>query len=194
MGGINGVESVRLRSGVEIACDTVVLAIGLVPSIALIDAMGGKRVLDGARAASAALKRLLVLSPLAAELRKEAAAAAAHAAAAAAAKRAKAAEVAAAAAAANASASESEDRSAAAAYAAAAAAGQDPFAATGEAASAPPQPLSASASVDDWASRLREVSDADALAGLNLTVDEIKQAFARRVRPESLITVTVAAD
>ncbi len=48
-GGIDGVESVRLRSGAEIACDTVVLAIGLVPSIELIDAMGGKRVLDGAR-------------------------------------------------------------------------------------------------------------------------------------------------
>jgi len=48
-GGIDGVESVRLRSGREVACDTVVLAVGLVPSIELIDALGGKRVLDGAR-------------------------------------------------------------------------------------------------------------------------------------------------
>jgi thioredoxin reductase len=49
IGGIDGVERVRLRSGAEIDVDTVVLAIGLVPSIELIDAMGGKRVLDGAR-------------------------------------------------------------------------------------------------------------------------------------------------
>ena len=98
-----------------------------------------------------------------------AAAAAAHAAAAAAAKRAKAAEAAAPAAAS--AAAKSEDKSTAAAsaeaYAAAAAAGKDPFASPSEAAAAAAPLLSASASVDDWASRLREVSDADALAGLS---------------------------
>ena len=48
-GGIDGVESVRLRSGAVIAVDTICLAVGLVPSIELIDAMGGKRVLDPLR-------------------------------------------------------------------------------------------------------------------------------------------------
>ncbi len=48
-GGIDGVERAILRSGVEIDCDTVCLAIGLVPSIELIDAMGGGRSFDPAR-------------------------------------------------------------------------------------------------------------------------------------------------
>ncbi len=45
-GGIDGVERAILRSGVEIACDTICLGIGLVPAIELIDAMGAKRMLD----------------------------------------------------------------------------------------------------------------------------------------------------
>ncbi len=48
-GGIDGVESARLRSGAVLDVDTVVLAIGLVPSIELVDAMGGKRVLEPLR-------------------------------------------------------------------------------------------------------------------------------------------------
>jgi hypothetical protein len=49
VGGIDGVERAILRSGVEIACDTICLAIGLVPSIELVDAMGAGRVLDPLR-------------------------------------------------------------------------------------------------------------------------------------------------
>ena len=48
-GGINGVEGVTLSSGQVIACDTVCMAIGLVPSIELVDAMNGPRVLDPVR-------------------------------------------------------------------------------------------------------------------------------------------------
>jgi len=48
-GGIDGVERAVLRSGLEIACDTICLAIGLVPSIELLDAMGGQRSLDPMR-------------------------------------------------------------------------------------------------------------------------------------------------
>jgi thioredoxin reductase len=45
-GGIDGVESAMLSSGEEIACDTICVAIGLVPSIELVDAMHGPRALD----------------------------------------------------------------------------------------------------------------------------------------------------
>jgi thioredoxin reductase len=48
-GGIDGVERAILRSGAEIACDTICLGIGLVPSIELVDAMGAKRLLDPQR-------------------------------------------------------------------------------------------------------------------------------------------------
>jgi NADPH-dependent 2,4-dienoyl-CoA reductase/sulfur reductase-like enzyme len=48
-GGINGVESATLSSGETIACDTVCLAIGLVPMVELVDAMHGPRTLDPAR-------------------------------------------------------------------------------------------------------------------------------------------------
>ncbi len=48
-GGLDGVESIALRSGAVIACDTICLAVGLVPAIELIDAMGGARVLDPLR-------------------------------------------------------------------------------------------------------------------------------------------------
>ena len=48
-GGINGVESATLSSGVEIACDTICVAIGLVPSIELVDAMHGPRALSATR-------------------------------------------------------------------------------------------------------------------------------------------------
>lgn len=48
-GGIDGVERAILRSGLEVACDTVCLAVGLVPSIELLDAMGGQRALDPLR-------------------------------------------------------------------------------------------------------------------------------------------------
>jgi thioredoxin reductase len=49
VGGIDGVQRAILRSGAEIACDTICLAIGLVPAIELIDAMGAKRTLDPPR-------------------------------------------------------------------------------------------------------------------------------------------------
>lgn len=49
IGGIDGVKAVRLSDGTEIACDTVVQAVGAVPAIELIDAMGGARVMDPAR-------------------------------------------------------------------------------------------------------------------------------------------------
>jgi NADPH-dependent 2,4-dienoyl-CoA reductase/sulfur reductase-like enzyme len=48
-GGIDGVESVTLSTGETVACDTICVAIGLVPSIELVDAMHGPRVLDAMR-------------------------------------------------------------------------------------------------------------------------------------------------
>ncbi len=48
-GGINGVESATLSSGETIACDTICLAIGLVPMIELVDAMHGPRTLNPVR-------------------------------------------------------------------------------------------------------------------------------------------------
>ena len=48
-GGINGVESAILSSGAEIACDTICVAIGLIPSIELVDAMHGERALNAQR-------------------------------------------------------------------------------------------------------------------------------------------------
>jgi thioredoxin reductase len=48
-GGIDGVERVVLSSGEELKCDTICVAIGLVPSIELVDAMGGGRSLDAER-------------------------------------------------------------------------------------------------------------------------------------------------
>ncbi|WP_408589894.1 FAD-dependent oxidoreductase [Novosphingobium sp.] len=48
-GGIDGVERAVLRSGAVIEADTICLAIGLIPAIELVDAMGAPRVLDAAR-------------------------------------------------------------------------------------------------------------------------------------------------
>jgi thioredoxin reductase len=48
-GGIDGVERAILSTGEEIACDTLVMAIGLIPAIELQDAMGGARVFDAMR-------------------------------------------------------------------------------------------------------------------------------------------------
>jgi len=48
-GGIDGVESATLSTGDVIACDTICVAIGLVPSIELVDAMNGPRALDPLR-------------------------------------------------------------------------------------------------------------------------------------------------
>ena len=48
-GGIDGVESATLSTGEEIACDTICVAIGLVPSIELVDAMHGPRLLNAMR-------------------------------------------------------------------------------------------------------------------------------------------------
>lgn len=48
-GGIDGVEAATLTNGETIACDTICVAIGLVPSIELVDAMHGPRTLDPAR-------------------------------------------------------------------------------------------------------------------------------------------------
>jgi len=48
-GGINGIESATLTSGEIIGCDTICLAIGLVPMVELVDAMNGPRTLDPAR-------------------------------------------------------------------------------------------------------------------------------------------------
>lgn len=48
-GGINGVESATLSTGEEIACDTICVAIGLIPSIELVDAMHGPRALSAMR-------------------------------------------------------------------------------------------------------------------------------------------------
>ena len=48
-GGIDGVESATLSNGEVIACDTICVAIGLVPSIELVDAMHGPRSLSATR-------------------------------------------------------------------------------------------------------------------------------------------------
>jgi hypothetical protein len=48
-GGINGVESATLGNGDTISCDTICVAIGLIPSIELIDAMQGPRTLHPMR-------------------------------------------------------------------------------------------------------------------------------------------------
>lgn len=48
-GGINGVESAVLSNGEIIPCDTICLAIGLIPSIELVDAMHGSRTLNALR-------------------------------------------------------------------------------------------------------------------------------------------------
>jgi thioredoxin reductase len=48
-GGIDGVESATLSSGETIICDTICVAIGLIPSIELVDAMHGARALNSMR-------------------------------------------------------------------------------------------------------------------------------------------------
>lgn len=48
-GGIDGVERAMLSNGEEIACDTICMAIGLVPMIELFDAMHGPRTLSATR-------------------------------------------------------------------------------------------------------------------------------------------------
>ena len=48
-GGINGVESAVLTNGEKIACDTICVAVGLVPSIELVDALHAGRSLDAQR-------------------------------------------------------------------------------------------------------------------------------------------------
>jgi thioredoxin reductase len=48
-GGIDGVESAILSGGETIACDTICVAIGLIPSIELVDAMHGSRALNALR-------------------------------------------------------------------------------------------------------------------------------------------------
>ncbi|MGL4543352.1 MAG: NAD(P)/FAD-dependent oxidoreductase [Polymorphobacter sp.] len=48
-GGIDGVESAVLSRGESIACDTICVAIGVIPSIELVDAMHGPRALDARR-------------------------------------------------------------------------------------------------------------------------------------------------
>ena len=48
-GGIDGVEGAILSGGETIACDTICVAIGLIPSIELVDAMHGPRALNAAR-------------------------------------------------------------------------------------------------------------------------------------------------
>ncbi len=48
-GGIEGIEAATLTSGEVIACDTICVAVGLVPSIELVDAMHGSRSLNAAR-------------------------------------------------------------------------------------------------------------------------------------------------
>ena len=47
--GINGVEAATLTTGETIICDTICTAVGLIPSIELVDAMHGPRVLDPTR-------------------------------------------------------------------------------------------------------------------------------------------------
>ena len=48
-GGIDGIQSATLTSGEVIACDTICIAVGLVPAIELVDAMHGARHLDARR-------------------------------------------------------------------------------------------------------------------------------------------------
>ena len=48
-GGINGIESATLSTGDVVACDTICVAIGLIPSIELVDAMHGPRALNATR-------------------------------------------------------------------------------------------------------------------------------------------------
>ena len=48
-GGIDGIEGATLANGDEIICDTICVAIGLVPSIELVDAMHGARALNPMR-------------------------------------------------------------------------------------------------------------------------------------------------
>jgi thioredoxin reductase len=48
-GGIDGVESATLSNGETITCDTICVAIGLIPSIELVDAMHGPRALNPMR-------------------------------------------------------------------------------------------------------------------------------------------------
>ena len=48
-GGINGVEAAVLTNGETIDCDTICTAVGLVPSIELVDAMHGPHELDARR-------------------------------------------------------------------------------------------------------------------------------------------------
>ena len=48
-GGLDGVEALVLSDGSTLACDSVVMAIGLVPMIELVDAMHGPRHFDAAR-------------------------------------------------------------------------------------------------------------------------------------------------
>jgi thioredoxin reductase len=48
-GGIDGVESATLSTGETIDCDTICVAIGLIPSIELVDAMHGSRALNPMR-------------------------------------------------------------------------------------------------------------------------------------------------
>lgn len=45
-GGIDGVESATLSNGDVIACDTICVAVGVIPSIELVDAMHGPRALE----------------------------------------------------------------------------------------------------------------------------------------------------
>lgn len=55
-GGIDGVEQLVLSNGETLACDSVVLAIGLVPMIELADAMHAKRAFDPRRGGHIALE------------------------------------------------------------------------------------------------------------------------------------------
>ena len=48
-GGIDGVSGATLSSGEDIVCDTICVAIGLIPAIELVDAMHGPRVLIATR-------------------------------------------------------------------------------------------------------------------------------------------------
>lgn len=55
-GGIDGVEQVILSNGESIACDTLVMAIGLVPMIELVDAVGSARRFDPQRGGHVAIE------------------------------------------------------------------------------------------------------------------------------------------
>ena len=48
-GGADGVSGATLSTGEDIACDTICVAIGLIPSIELVDAMHGPRALNATR-------------------------------------------------------------------------------------------------------------------------------------------------